>query len=236
MYSHYGFHSWSKSYREEALIEIGRARRKEKTMTEESKFTLGKGTRIVLLTLALLMAMTAGLAFRALPAEAACYNPYGCYPTIPCPINWTGSNLSESKTGTPCNDTLKGLGGDDQLYGKEGFDSLNGGTGNDFIDGGPNSTASGYDESIVGGPGGDTLYGGGGNETISADDTVYGQGHAKDTVNAGDGDDSISLYSDGYVDVVDGGPGNDTVWYWCTTREAIDQLQNIENVKTACIG
>ncbi len=81
--------------------------------------------------------------------------------------------------------------GDDELLGTNGSDVLIGGPGNDKL--------SGYD-------GDDRLDGGDG------DDTVVG-GIDKDTVLGGAGTDNVAGdgFEDAYADVVDGGPGLDTI-------------------------
>ncbi len=81
--------------------------------------------------------------------------------------------------------------GDDDLRGTDGSDALVGGSGNDNL--------SGYD-------GDDRLDGGDG------DDTVVG-GIDRDTVLGGAGNDNVAGdgFEDAYADVVDGGPGLDTI-------------------------
>ncbi len=175
-----------------------------------------------MLTLALLAALAAGLAFRLLPAEAAaCSQPYCGYPTV-CPTSWTGSSLSETRYGSICVDQMDGAGGDDRLFGKEEGDKLVGGSGNDTVWG-----ESGND-TISGGIDNDPISGGSGNDRIDPNP-------GGDTVNASDGDDTIYLGKDGSVDTIDGGLGTDTVWYVChgsfeQSRDQLDRLSNVENV------
>jgi hypothetical protein len=60
-------------------------------------------------------------------------------------------------------------------------------------------------------------------------------GQAEEIIAGGDGDDVIHLTLSGSADVVDGGPGRDTVFYGCSGREAIDQRKNVEVVTYECI-
>ena len=87
-----------------------------------------------------------------------------------------------------------------QVDGGEGDDELQGTDGSDVLIGGPgNDTLKGYN-------GDDRLDGGDG------DDTVIG-GIDKDTVLGGAGNDNVAGdgFEDAYADVVDGGPGLDTI-------------------------
>jgi Ca2+-binding RTX toxin-like protein len=102
----------------------------------------------------------------------------------------------------PGNDILKGLAGDDWLRGDDfakgthGHDLLYGGSGNDILQGGP---------------GDDVLYGGDGSDRIEGD-------AGKDRIYGGDGDDFIEGDENFpglpvSADLIDAGPGRDTVSY-----------------------
>ena len=80
-------------------------------------------------------------------------------------------------------DVLTAYEGNDQLFGKNGKDTLNGGGGNDLLKGGNDN------DVLIGGLGADLLYG------ESGYDTIY----------AGE----VGCAGDGFVDVVDGGNGQD---------------------------
>lgn len=137
----------------------------------------------------------------------------------------TGTEGSDTLSGSPLDDVIDGLGGDDNLYGNNGNDTVNGGDGADFIDGG-----SGNDY-LDGGYGNDTIYGNQGNDTIlgrdgadylsggSGDDFISGEtgndtldgGAGADQLYGGDGNDTI--YADYTDTAVDGGAGYDKVFF-----------------------
>jgi Ca2+-binding RTX toxin-like protein len=86
----------------------------------------------------------------------------------------------------------------------------------------------GGDDKLTGGLGNDTIEGAYGNDQILPD-------LGADIVNAGDGSDKIYASKDGSVDVIDGGPGDDLVTYFCQgtleqSRDQLDQLRNVEHV------
>lgn len=87
------------------------------------------------------------------------------------------------------NDTLVGGSDRDLLFGEAGIDVLNGLDGPDSLDGGD---------------GNDYLHGHGGNDTLRG-------GNGQDTLDGGDGDDYVSAGSDGFVNYLYGGSGNDTL-------------------------
>jgi Ca2+-binding RTX toxin-like protein len=99
--------------------------------------------------------------------------------------------------GGPGNDRGFGGAGNDRLYGRGGSDRLDGGPGSDRINGGPGN------DRLIGGPGNDLIYGGPGNDRIYA-------GPGRDVIHAGAGNDWIDS-RDGRRDIVDCGPGRDTV-------------------------
>jgi Ca2+-binding RTX toxin-like protein len=126
-----------------------------------------------------------------------------------------GTEGEDWMTGTDGYDLMYGLGGDDNMSGHFGNDDMYGGEGADFLLG---------DEDYDFGPdrlGNDTLYGGPGDDDLRGafgDDTIYG----------GEGDDFIFAYDRIAVwpwrDVVDCGPGVDTVHY----DKGFDKLRGCE--------
>jgi uncharacterized repeat protein (TIGR01451 family) len=99
----------------------------------------------------------------------------------------TGTNKSDTLTGTAGDDvicggngkdTINGLGGNDIILGQNGKDVVNGGEGNDTVMGG-----NGKDQ-VTGGPGIDALRGGNGKDTLDAQDGTGG-----DSIVSGNGMD-----------------------------------------------
>jgi Ca2+-binding RTX toxin-like protein len=84
--------------------------------------------------------------------------------------------------GGPGNDWITGDAGNDTLIGGPGNDKLDGGKGNDTLDGGDG------DDELIGGAGADHLMGGAGDDQLTPD-----------------------AHEDPSADVVDGGPGIDTI-------------------------
>ncbi len=83
----------------------------------------------------------------------------------------------------------------------DGRDSVVAASGANTISGGPG------DDNLTGGNGKDTIDGEPGNDQISSE-------QGTDTINAGDGDDIILIWywhSGGGVEVINGGPGKDTL-------------------------
>lgn len=111
----------------------------------------------------------------------------------------TGNDLNNSITVTQSENgvSLFGLGGDDSLFGYLRDNLLDGGDGDDYLGGGV---------------GNDTLHGGAGADWLDG-------GYDQDRVFGGDGDDLIVGTSGGTIvgasddDVLNGGPGVDTVTY-----------------------
>jgi len=135
------------------------------------------------------------------------------------------------QTGASGSDTIDGGAGDDRLFGGGGADDLKGGTEFDFVDyspfafgstplvitidnvandgeAGENDNVRPSIEGVVGGAGDDNITG------SSFANTLFG-GRGLDNLSGGDGDDLM----DGdqcctfFADVLDGGPGSDTVTY-----------------------
>jgi Ca2+-binding RTX toxin-like protein len=145
-----------------------------------------------------------------------------------------GDDLMLGHTG---NDVLYGDAGNDVLYGYLGDDILNGGTGNDralgqlgddqlngedgddTLEGGPG------DDTATGGIGRDALYGEGGVDDLTGgpeDDYINAGNGIGDLLKGEDGNDTIIGSDDGtddpdlkdtvfFGDVIDGGPGDDTI-------------------------
>ena len=137
-------------------------------------------------------------------------------------------------------DTINAGSGIDQVFGGDGLDTLRGGLGGDIIDGGNGDDliygdngalttamvsgvrisvmdATGDADVIAGGDGNDTIYGGGGDDVIDGglgNDTIYG-GLGADAMAGLDGDDTFVMDAGdiGFLNVMDGGVGFDTVDY-----------------------
>jgi Ca2+-binding RTX toxin-like protein len=153
----------------------------------------------------------------------------------------TGTDANDAITGTPGADTIFALGGNDAVNAAAGNDDVDGGTGADDIRGGSGSDAVMYGnragavsvsldevandgeagegdnvhsdvENVYGGAGGDRLTGNGKANLLDGaggDDVIFG-GTGADRIYGGDGADVITSF-DGTKDVVDCGPGSDTV-------------------------
>jgi Ca2+-binding RTX toxin-like protein len=120
-----------------------------------------------------------------------------------------GTNGQDGIYANGGDDFVVGYDGDDLVYGGEGSDTLYGKGGADTISG---EAGSDY---ISGHWGRNTLHGGGGGDTISGDygeDRIYG-GEGDDTIEAGSVYRASVSEPDGYRDLVDCGPGTDTVSY-----------------------
>ena len=128
--------------------------------------------------------------------------------------------------GGPGNDIIDGGGGFDQLNGGDGDDALNGGEGADFLDGGPGN-------DIIDGGGGDGFdevlyFSAPGPVTVNLTNGTA-SGHGMDTligiagVRASPFDDTL-IGDDGPVNLLTGGPGNDTI----EGRGGFDQIEGGE--------
>jgi Ca2+-binding RTX toxin-like protein len=119
---------------------------------------------------------------------------------------------SPAVNGTADDNSLRGTGRADVIHGKGGDDALHGLGGDDALHGG------GGHDGLYGGPGNDELRGGAGDDRTrgrpvhggSGDDTIWGKA-GEDAVYAGRGDDTVYSVGDGEGDLVDCGPGTDTV-------------------------
>ncbi len=114
--------------------------------------------------------------------------------------------------------TLFGLGGDDHLEGSAAGDALDGGIGEDRLEGRQG------DDVLTGGAGADRLEGGRGRDELRGEagaDQLNG-GLDEDVLTGGAGDD-VLVSVDGRRDVVDCGPGRDTV-----TADRFDVLRGCE--------
>ncbi len=101
---------------------------------------------------------------------------------------YTGTSGDDFILGSTSDDIMSGKGGNDDLYGRIGNDILYGDSGNDYLFGAMDN---------------DTLYGGSGNDTLEGADGT-------DTYYGGPGDDVIEAF-DGVAEIIDCGPGYDTV-------------------------
>ncbi len=140
-----------------------------------------------------------------------------------------GGHGDDILQGGPGADDLYGQQGDDTLDGGPGPDRLWGGPGNDVLRGGPGSDVlrgQGGNDTLYGGPSRDTLIGGAGNDLITEVPSAYSRAEPLDTgenrVDGGPGNDTINV-ANGKRDVVDCGPGFDTV-----KADKIDALRNCE--------
>ena len=115
-----------------------------------------------------------------------------------------GTGGNDTITGTDGFDWIDGKAGDDVIYAGDDNDLVFGGTGDDTIYGGAGDdilNASVGDDTVYGGEGDDRIYGAQGDDTLSGDagdDTLSG-GTGVDTFvyAAGDGDDTITDFTDG---------------------------------------
>ncbi|MEZ5843165.1 MAG: hypothetical protein R3D27_05455 [Hyphomicrobiaceae bacterium] len=143
----------------------------------------------------------------------------------------TGDGLANTFIGGLGDDTLSGMGGNDVLDGRGGADTLTGGDGDDallFDAADVISGGSGNDYAAVSGTAGvtmsftqvmsiETVIGGGAADTFDASSmtgavTLYGRGGA-DSLTGGIGGDIIFGGIDSDVDTLDGGNGNDNLYF-----------------------
>lgn len=145
---------------------------------------------------------------------------------------------SQSLTGLGGNDELTGALGSDCLTGGDGDDQLTGADSSTWIEGGPGRdrvAGAAAADDIKGDEGNDVIYGGAGNDVIdggAGDDTIYG-GPGSDTITGGSGHnaiyggpgDDLIAAGDGSRELVDCGPGADTVH-----ADRFDRLVHCEHV------
>lgn len=117
----------------------------------------------------------------------------------------TGSDGDENERlrGYAGDDVIDGGRGEDRVQGDDGNDTVSGGRGFDYVSGGDGA------DSVLGNTGNDRVTGGPGNDTArggEGDDTVQG-GRGDDLATGGEGDDLI--LGDEGIDTLLGGPGND---------------------------
>lgn len=122
-----------------------------------------------------------------------------------------GTNDDEVLDGTDFGDRLQGRGGRDLLHGDGAADCLEGGTGADVLDGGDG------DDRLNGASGNDRLLGGPGRDRLTG-------GPGRDRIAGGAGNDTI-LARDGARDLVECGPGSDSV-----TADRADRVRGCERV------
>ena len=123
----------------------------------------------------------------------------------------TGTQKDDEITGSAGEDIILGEGGNDTVFGLEGNDGIKGGTGDDEVygeDGNDKVKGSQGRDKVSGGPG---------------DDVVRGGTHGKT--------------NDGVRDVLDCGPGMDTVYYVRGQDEIKDcEILNPRNSATSLVG
>ena len=110
----------------------------------------------------------------------------------------SGSNAADRMFGLALRDRLDGAIGRDCVAGGAGNDRLSGALGNDLLRGDRGN------DQLDGGPGTDRLVGGRGADVINP-------GYGRDRVRAGRGNDFVNVAIRGKRQVVDCGPGRDTV-------------------------
>jgi hypothetical protein len=147
--------------------------------------------------------------------------PFGPYDDY-----WVGGGSNQTKTDTSPfeKDCWDGAGGADDLSGSGMADYIYGGPGNDDLNGGDQP---------------DTVRGEGGNDTVkggSGDDSLWG-GDSGDTILGQDGDDSLLEGGGQVMDLVEGGPGNDTFFNCPEVGYDVNEINyaeshGVENVVT----
>jgi hypothetical protein len=149
-----------------------------------------KKSALLSVTVALLLALTAGVAVaRDFSSEA--------------------TNGDDVISGTESADFIPGKGGSDRLYGRGAGDTIKGGFGNDpalkGAEGNDSINGNLGNDHLYGGPGNDTLNGGQGRDLLEGqggNDRVFASGDStRDTVKCGNGDDYAKVDLN---DVVDG--------------------------------
>jgi Ca2+-binding RTX toxin-like protein len=161
---------------------------------------------LLLVTVAIILAMTLGTAVEALASDAL------CPPERDVDENITGTDGPDELRGCGGNDTIHGGAGNDAIHGNAQHDTLYGEDGDDRLFGGNG------DDTLYGGNGNDRLEGGDGNDELydtAPNDTDYLYGGAgNDFLNARDGDERDYLY---------GGTGTDQCWG--ETRDKYDSCE-----------
>ena len=119
-----------------------------------------------------------------------------------------GGDYGDLLWGDGGNDFLAGWDGNDTVYGGYGgTDTLWGGNGNDLMYGGDNAIGGTVEveaDTIFGDDGNDSIYGEGGNDTLIP-------GFGADFVAGGAGNDTINVFRDNSMDVLDGESGTDSL-------------------------
>ena len=125
-----------------------------------------------------------------------------------------GANGSDILLGDDGNDRLSGGNDQDILEGREGVDTLLGDEGNDRLSGG-------NDQDILeGGGGNDTLMGGSGADVIT-------DGNGNDLIFQGQINTTSKILTDGRMDIIDCGPGDDTVYISVGDEDKSIQCEHI---------
>jgi RTX calcium-binding nonapeptide repeat (4 copies) len=149
-----------------------------------------------------------------------------------CAVNpCQGTTGKDSLRGSNSNNEIHGQGSGDLVRGLGGTDWIYGGGGNDDLYGGPSR------DGLYGGPGNDSFDGGKGDDYFRAHDYVRHseatpksnvQDRTVDVIKGGPGQDTIDAI-DGDVDRLSCGSGNDTVYV-----DEEDTLDACNDVVTTC--
>ena len=143
-----------------------------------------------------------------------------------------GANGSDVITGGANDDSILGANGSDILLGDDGNDRLSGGNDQDVLEGG------GGVDTLLGDDGNDRLSGGNDQDVLEGgegDDTLMG-GSGADVIIGGNGNDLIfqgqinttsKILTDGKMDIIDCGPGDDTVFLSVGDEDKSIQCEHI---------
>jgi Ca2+-binding RTX toxin-like protein len=126
------------------------------------------------------------------------YDPTGAAPPAQTITGTVGDDTLEGGLG---NDTIGGLGGADYLRGNQGDDGLDGGAGDDVLFGGAGN------DTLTGGAGSDQLFDEGGRNRFfggDGNDLIHAGSGESAFVDAGNGQNSVSLYQIASADVRSG--------------------------------
>jgi Ca2+-binding RTX toxin-like protein len=151
------------------------------------------------------------------------------------PTEIFGMGGGDTLLGGAADDTLWGETGGDRLFGRGGNDLLNGGSGDDRIDGSDGNEnivgdfgrdtidgglgddtidAGGAGDEVQGGLGNDVLHGGGGSDLLDGgggNDEIHNDS-GPERILGGDGDDNVHINYGDKIELVDCGPGADTIF------------------------
>ncbi|MEJ7789192.1 MAG: hypothetical protein WKF29_04850 [Thermoleophilaceae bacterium] len=136
---------------------------------------------------------------------------------------------NDAVSGNAGDDEVEAGSGDDRAFGRDGNDKVRGGTGNDVVLGeaGEDGVSGNEgDDKVRGGTDDDRVFGREGNDGLSGNegDDLLDGGPGTDRLFGREGNDRI-VASDGTRDMVDCGPGRDTV-----VADRADRVRNCEKV------